>query len=58
MKIVRAWLCDVANEIIVSTNTSQVELKSLGLELDTNTAGHSLLAVNICGTIMSSFAIG
>ena len=55
----RAWLCDVANEIIVSTvNPSQVGLKSLGLGLDTNTAGHSLLAVNICDTIMSSFAIG
>ncbi len=41
-----------------SVNPSQVELKSLGLGLDTNTAEHSLLAVNICDTIMSSFAIG
>ena len=41
-----------------SVNPSQVGLKSLGLGLDTNTAGHSLLAVNICDTIMSSFAIG
>ena len=30
----------------------------LGLGLDTNTAGHFVLVVNICGTIMSSFAIG
>ena len=41
-----------------SVNSSQVGLKSLGLGLDTNTAGHSLLAVNICDAIMSSFAIG
>ena len=41
-----------------NVSPSQVGLRTLGLGLDTSTAGHSLLVVNICDTIMSSFAIG
>ena len=54
----RAWLCDVANEIKVSAPVKFGLLRTSGHGLGTNTAGHSVLVVNICGTIMSSFAIG
>ena len=37
-----------------SVNPSQVGLKSLGLGLDTNNAGHSLLVVNICDETRST----
>ena len=47
----------ISGQLDYSVSPSQVGLRTLGLGLDTNTAGPYLLAVNICYTIMSSFVL-
>ena len=49
----------ISGQLDYSVSPSQVGLRILGLELDSNNAdaGHSSLGVNICDTIMSSFVL-